>query len=718
MSRLLKLILVALFIPITLFAEPPKEGMWIPILLDQLNYPEMREMGLELTPDEIFSPNHSSLKDAIVQFGGGCTASIISPEGLLLTNHHCGLSSVRSHSSVENDLLKNGFWAKDHSEELSNPSLTVTRIVDIKDVTSQVLEGVTPGMSMKEREMIVENNAANLEKQAVENTHYEAQIKSFFEGNAYYLFISEVFKDIRLVAAPPSAIGKFGGDTDNWIWPRHTGDFSIFRIYADKDNNPAPYSEDNVPYKPKHYLPIAENGVQKGDFTMVFGFPGTTEEYLPHQKVDYLMHQEYPARIKLRGLRLDVINKYMAQHDKVRIQYASKQSGISNGWKKWQGEIRGLEKLNAVEKKIKYEAGFLDWTEQEQSNYKTLIQSYNDVYENYLPNSFAYIYLNEVILSIESVSFALQFRGLVDLSLQEEPDEAAITEVADKLKGTVKGHFKNYYEPIDREIFPQLIAAYMNDLDAKFYPKALIEAKDKYDGDWEKFADKVYKKTIFTDSLALQELLDGYKAKDVKKIKKDPIYQIMQTALDMYFSTMRAPALSALSTLDSLNRVYMKAQMLYEPNRNFYPDANLTLRISYGKVEGYQPYDGAYYLPFTTLNGISTKAATGNPDYTIPEKMQLLLHEESYPKYGRDGTVPVCFLASNHTTGGNSGSPVLNGKGELIGLNFDRNWEGTMSDIMYDPDRVRNISVDIRYILFIVDHYAGADGLLAEMLGE
>lgn len=718
MSRFARCLLILIFLPVLLKADPPKEGMWLPILLDQLNYPEMREMGLELTPEQIFSAKESSLKDAIVSFGGYCTASIISSDGLLLTNHHCGYRSIQSHSSVENDLLKNGFWASNRSAELPNENLTATIIVDIQDVTDAVLDGLKKEANMAERDAWVELKAAQLESQAVENTHYEAQVKSFFAGNAYYLFITETFKDVRLVGTPPSDIGKFGGDTDNWIWPRHTGDFSLFRIYANGDNQPAEYSEDNVPYQPKHYLPVSQTGVQEGDFTMVFGFPGTTQEYLTSHQVDYLMHQEYPARIKLRDMRLEVINKHMAMSDKVRIQYASKQSSISNGWKKWQGEIRGLKKLGAVAKKRAQEKKFKNWAEEYGHGYSTLLESYADVYEGFIPHSLAFTYLNEALLSIESVELALRFRGLVDLSKAEDPNAEAIAGQVENLKKRVPNHFKNYHQPIDRAIFPKMIEAYMEDLDPHYHPDVLKEALDKYDGDWEKYADKVHRKTMFVNQQDLMGLLADYKAKDVKKITKDPVYAIMQSTLDMYFGKMRTPSISAHDIIDSLDMHYMEAQMLMEPNRKFYPDANSTLRVSYGKVEGYEPFDGAYYEPFTTLEGIDTKAATGKPDYSIPKDFKPLLNKPEYPFYGISGTVPVCFIASNHTTGGNSGSPVLNGKGELIGLNFDRNWQGTMSDIMYDPDRVRNISVDIRYILFVVEEFAGARNLVDEMTGR
>lgn len=698
----------------SLKSNPPKEGMWIPILLEQLNMKEMQTMGLKLTAEDIYSINQSSLKDAIVNFGG-CTASMISPDGLLLTNHHCGYGRIQSHSSVENNYLKNGFWASGQSGELANPGLKVSFIVEIRDVTEQVLKGVDSKTSEAERTLLTETKIADLEAEAVEGTHFDASVSSFYNGNAYYLFITETYKDVRLVGAPPSSIGKFGYDLDNWIWPRHTGDFSLFRIYANADNSPAEYSEDNVPYQPKHYLPISINGVEQDDFTMVFGFPGRTNEYLTSFAVDDLMNTSDPARIKLRDYRIEVMDRYMKQSDKIRIQYASKQSRVSNSWKKWKGEIRGLKKLNALDKKQAFEKKFQQWADHSAPEYKDLLGSFEELYREYTQYGLVLDYLNESVLGVEAINQAWGYDQLYRLSTADQPDSEKIEKEVEKLKKRIIGFFKNYHQAIDREIFPKMIQSYVEDIPKGRQPDIFTELQTKYKGDYQKMADRFYSKSIFVDEVKLKTFLDKYQPKHAKKLAKDPFFNLMHETLDHFFTGIR-PKFGELSTqLDSLQRIYMKAQMEMHPDQVFYANANSTMRISYGKVEPYEPKDGVKYKPVTTLKGIITKAKTGQSDWEIPEKLYELYEKQDYGQYGKDGIMNVCFIASNHTTGGNSGSPVINGKGELIGLNFDRNWEGTMSDIMYDPDQCRNISVDIRYVLFIIDKFAGADYLIKEL---
>jgi Peptidase S46 len=706
------------FLFLTLFnrvyGDPPVEGMWIPILLEQLNISEMREMGLQMTADEIFSVEHSSLKDAIVNFGG-CTGSMISPNGLLLTNHHCGYGYIQKHSSVENDYLKNGYWATEYMDELPNPGLKVSFMIDIKDVTNRVLAGFMEGMNMEERNGIIEENSKSIEGEAIENTHYQAFVRSFFNGNKFFLFITETFMDVRLVGAPPSSIGKFGGDIDNWMWPRHTGDFSLFRIYADKDNNPAEYSEQNQPYKPKHFLPISLKGVEKGDFTMVFGYPGRTQEYLQSKAVEHLVNITDPARIKLRTMRLYVINKYMKQSDKTRIQYASKQSGISNGWKKWQGEIRGLKRIDAVKKKKEFEKEFQLWADESDNEYKNLMADFEQAYSKYDAMSLNLEYLNEAAFTIEVVLLAYRFRQLVKLSEEENPDEQKIRYVANALSKRVQGFHKNYNASIDNEIFPQLIKAYYQDIDKQWHPDIFKFIEKKFKTDFMKYGNWVFKKSMFPNQQKLTEFLGKYKPKQAKKLKKDPVYALMNSVLENYYANIRNNISTYSGSIDSLNMVYMNAMMQMLSGKRFYADANSTMRIAYGKVDDYKPLDGVTYDYYTTIDGIIEKWKTGEEDYALPDKLIELYRKKDYGRYAQDGTVHTCFLASNHTTGGNSGSPVINGKGELIGLNFDRNWEGTLSDIMYDPDQCRNISVDIRYVLFIIDKLAGATQIIDEI---
>lgn len=696
-------------------AEPPKEGMWLPILLEQLNYEEMEAMGLELSPEEIFSVGRSSLKDAIVSFGGFCTGSMISDQGLLLTNHHCGFSAIQSHSTLEHNYLEDGFWAENLAAELPNPELTATFIVDIKDVTPQILEGVTDDLSEAQRSQLVRLNAQQVESETTAGTHYGAVVKSFFEGNRFFLFITETFEDVRLVGAPPSAVGKFGGDTDNWMWPRHTGDFSLFRIYADSNNQPAPYTEDNVPYQPKQHLPISLEGVALGDFTMVFGFPGSTDEYAPSYDVSMTMEQTFPTRIHLRGQRLQVIDRYMADSEKIHIQYADKQSRIANGYKKWQGAIRGLKKLDAVAVKQKQEAAFQQWADTAQDGtYAGLLPAYEDAYTTYREVNIVREYLNEAIFGIEAVVFAWRFNQLVQKS-KNDPEGDGWREELDQVRQRSQNFFKDYHPPIDQEIIPGMLSAYNDNVPREFHSEAFRKITDKWGDDFEGYSDRLMKKSILINRDKLDKLLLNYKPKHYKKIEKDPAYALMSGALENYFNNARNQLAASLQTIDSLDRVYMQALMEWQPNKRFYPNANSTLRLTYGQVDNYEPKDGIFYDYQTTLAGIMEKAAQQVPDYDMPEKLKELYYAKDYGPYGDNDTMPVCFIASNHTSGGNSGSPVINGRGELIGLNFDRNWEGTMSDIMYDPAQVRNISVDIRYVIFIVDKLAGADRLIEEM---
>lgn len=693
----------------------PKEGMWLPQLLEQLNYDEMQAMGLELTPEEIFSVGRSSLKDAIVSFGGFCTGSMISDQGLLLTNHHCGFGQIQSHSSLESNYLKDGFWAADYKEELPNPGLTATFIVDIKDVTDRMLFGLTDSMSEPLRSQILQLNAQQLEKETVADTHYGATVKSFFAGNRFYLFITETFDDVRLVGTPPSAIGKFGGDTDNWMWPRHTGDFSLFRIYADSNNQPATFSEANVPYQPKYHLPISLNGIELGDFTMVFGFPGRTDEYAPSYAVQQTMATVFPNRIYLRGIRLNVMDRYMAMDEKIRIQYADKQNSIANGYKKWQGAIRGLQKLDAIKVKQQKETAFQNWADTALTGqYAGLLPAYKNVYSQYNGVTLVREYLNEAMFGIEGVVFAWRFSRLVQVS-KDNRNQEAVAEALNQVRLQAQNFFKDYHPPIDKEILPAMLRAYNTNTPKQYHSEDFTKITDKWGDDFEGYADHIFKKSILLNQDKLDALLSSYQPKHFKKIERDPLYQLMSGALENYFNNARHELAYALARIDSLDRVYMQALMAWQPENTYYPNANSTLRITYGQVDDYSPRDGVFYKHQTTLEGILEKAAQKIPDYEIPEKLNVLYETKDYGPYGNGDTLPVCFTASNHTTGGNSGSPVINGKGELIGLNFDRNWEGTMSDIMYDPDRVRNISVDIRYVLFIVDKFAGAQRLVDEV---
>ncbi len=696
-----------------------KEGMWLPNTLEQLVFSDMQQMGLKLSAEDIYSINHSSLKDAIVLFGGGCTGEIVSDKGLLLTNYHCGYSAIQSHSSLNADYLVKGFWAANNGEELQNAGLTATIVVKIEDVTKDALKGITLSTTEYQRNKMVAANCEAIEKNAVKGTHYKAKVKPFSYGNEYYLIITEVFTDVRLVGAPPSSIGKFGGDTDNWMWPRHTGDFSVFRIYAGKDNLPAAYSKENKPYVPKKSLSISLKGVKKNDFTFVYGFPGTTEENLTSQGIQLTQNVENPVAIELRRKRLDIIDKYMNSSEFIRIQYSAKYAGISNYWKKMIGENNGLRRLDAINKKKETEKNFTKWysaNPDDFTKYSDLFPAFEKIYQRYTPLSEAYTYFYEGGVGIEAVKLSYSYTNLIDASKQKDNTDEDITQAAEKLLASARGFHKNYNLSLDKEICGELLQQYYLKCKPQFQPAAFADIQKKYNGDVKKFVEALYSKTIFSDSTKLIGLLKGYKRGDYKKIESDPMYQL---SLSIYsnFNTNILPAKQQCEgQLDSLYRIYVRGLRQMQQDKKWWPDANLTLRVAYGKVEDYFPKDGVSYNYFTTLDGIMEKEDPAVYDYVVDKKLKELNRKKSFSRYAdADGSMHVAFIASNQTTGGNSGSPVLNANGELVGINFDRNWEGTMSDLMYDPTQCRNIILDIRYCLFVIDKFAGAANLVKEM---
>ena len=696
---------IILIIAAVLMAAGAKadEGMWLPSLISQ-RIADMQQKGFHLSAEDIYNINEASLKDAVVLFGRGCTGDLISPEGLLLTNHHCGYGYIQKHSTVEHDYLKDGFWAMTRNEELPNKGLSVSFLERMEDVTTLVLKGYEPSMSEEQRSRIVSANSSEIIRGAEQSGKgLRASVEALYYGNQYFLFVYREYRDVRLVGAPPSAIGKFGGDTDNWMWPRHTGDFSIFRIYADKDNNPAEYSEQNVPYRPKKYLHISVKGIKEGDFTMVYGFPGRTQEYIHSEAVRYIEEVGDPHKIALRTLKLDIMSRYQAQSQKVRIQYSSKHAGVANAWKKWQGEVKGLRKMKTVAVKKAYEAKFDRWAQG--GEFDGVVGALDSLYKAMEPYSFASDYYSETVRSSEVGNFAM---SIARLFTDNEFNAVRAAELAETF-------FKDYYMPIDKEIFVEMMKAFGANMPEDFKPVYYKKQIRKFKTE-EKWADHVFGKTMFTDADKVARLT----AKDRKKVMNDPATVFYNEFTKWYYDDIR-PVLSRLSEdIQLMNRDYMRGQMVYARTqrqaRDFYPDANLTLRVAYGHIKGYSPADAIYYKPSSTMQGIMQKDNPDIFDYNIPQKLRDLYAAKDFgPWTDETGYVPVCFLATNHTTGGNSGSPILDADGNLIGINFDRVWEGTMSDLVYDPEICRNIALDIRYVLFTIDRLAGAGHLIEEM---
>lgn len=697
-----------------------EEGMWIPTLLKMLNEDDMKTYGLNLTAEDIYSINKSSLKDAIVHFNGGCTAEIISKDGLILTNHHCGYGQIQFHSSVENDYLTNGFWAMDKKSELRNDDLTATLIVRIEDVTDAMIVGVNDGMDLKNKRQALKKNEEEVVEKATKGNHYDAVIKPFYFGNKYYMFVTETFKDVRLVGAPPSSIGKFGGDTDNWMWPRHTGDFSIFRIYANSNNKPAAFSYGNVPYQPKHFLPINLKGVEEGDFTMVYGFPGRTQQYLTSHAVDHIVNKSNPARIGMRDVGLDIMEHHMGQSDKVRIQYSAKHARISNYHKKWIGENRGLRKLDAINKKKDLEKRFMEIvnaSEEHKAKYGDLMKKMEALYAERDKFAMAQAYFAEfVYYGPDLINYLNKYRPIVKEALSYSVNVDEVKKGVEELKGRHELFFKNLDPSTEKRLFESLLEIYHQNVDTALKGNAFALLEGKFKNDYDAFTNYIYDNTVFVNNEASFKYLLNYNGKAAKKIMKDPAYQFMDGLMDQYFKGIK-PELDKIDEgIEKLSKKYVAGLQELMPNeRKYYPDANGTLRLTYGKVEGYMPQDGVVYDYYTTFEGMMEKYDPTSEEFSLSDKMLELFEKKDYGQYGKNGELRVCFTASNHTTGGNSGSPVLDANGNLIGLNFDRTWESTMSDIMFDPERCRNIAVDIRYVLFVIDKYAGAKHLIDEM---
>ena len=697
------------FLLFVIQAHSQQGGMWLPSLLQGMNEKEMKNLGMKMSISDIYDVNKSSLKDAVPHFNGGCTSEVISPKGLLLTNHHCGFDEIQSHSSIDHDYITNGFWAYKMEDELPNEDLVVTFIVKIEDVTSKVLEG-TNDLPEAAKQKKIQENISSLNNSLPKENWQENKIRTFYEGNQYVLFVTETYKDVRLVGAPPSSIGKFGSDTDNWIWPRHTGDFSLFRIYADKNNRPAAYSKDNVPYVPKHFLPISLDGVAEDDFTLVFGYPGATTEYLPAVAIEQIVNELNPAKIEIRDAALKAEDAFMRKDNAIKIQYASKYARIANYWKKWIGETQGLKKSNAVAIKKKQEDAFMRKVNAagKQSEYGTLLSDFEKNYTEIAPYALSRDYFLEIVVrNTELLTVTYKMYQLEQLYTTK--GEQAFTDRKNNLITGLGDFYKDFNKSVDEKVFEQLIALYISKSPKQFVPSALLNTDNA------KLTGEIYGQSKLTSYNGAKELLTGDSKTVLANLNNDKAFQLVKAMSDKFLKEV-APKYDEINLkITALQRTYMKAQLELNKDARIFPNANSTLRVTYGIVKGYEPKDATIYKSKTYLDGLLEKYIPGDYEFDVPAKLIDLYNKKDYGIYSENGKMPVCFIGTNHTTGGNSGSPAIDAHGNLIGLNFDRVWEGTMSDIYYDPSICRNVMVDIRYVLFIMDKYANAQNLIQEL---
>ncbi len=691
------------------------EGMWIPLLIKK-NIPEMRKLGCKLTAEDIYSMNHSSIKDAIVIFGGGCTGEIVSPEGLLFTNHHCGFGSIQKVSTPENNYLENGFWAYNKDQEIPIEGLTVKFLEYMKDVTDQALDSVTNDMDEMARLKKIEENAAKIEKEASEDGKYMAVVKPIFGGNQYFVYVYTIYKDIRLVGTPPQAIGKFGGDTDNWMWPRHTGDFSIFRVYTAPDGSPAEYSKDNVPLKPKHYLPINISPKKKGDFTMIIGNPGSTDRYLSSWGVENAINLYNPTIVKIRDKKLKLMKEGMDADPAVKLQYASKYARTANYWKYFIGQTKALKRLKVKEEKQQLEAEFENWLNQHPDKKEKYGEALPDLEKAYKEGLNKYtvpriFFVEAVYRGPEILSYAAKFEKLEKELSKKDADQEKVNELIAGLKESVKDHFKDYNENIDRNILAAMMEMYYNDVDKSFRPAYLDDIYKKYKGDWNRFADVVFEKSVFSTPEKTEAFLNKPSA---KKLKKDPALKLWNEFLTSYRHLAQEAQPYSLMK-ERGHRLFIAGLQDMYPNKNFYPDANFTMRVTYGTVQDYFPADAVHYDYVTHLFGVMQKEDPDNPEFIVPQKLKDVFKKKDYGQYAEDSLLVTDFLSTNDITGGNSGSPIMNDRGQLIGLAFDGNWEAMSGDIKFDAELQRTINVDIRYLLLIMDKCANAQNLIDEL---
>ncbi|MEI6455208.1 MAG: S46 family peptidase [bacterium] len=699
---------------------PPDEGMWLPILIERLNYVDMQKMGLHLTPQELYDINHSSLKDAIVGLSssgagsGGffCTAEVVSDQGLIFTNHHCGYNAVQSHSTTGHDYLTNGFWAKSNKEELPNESMYASFLVRIENVTDSIIPQLSDTLKESSRTALIKDLSAKIKKRAEEGGKYEASVRSFYGGNEYYLFVFKTYKDVRLVGAPPSSIGKFGGDTDNWMWPRHTGDFTIFRIYGDAAGNPAEYSENNVPIKPAYHLPISLKGIKKNDFAMIWGYPGTTTRYLTSFGVDYNMNVFYPIYIKLFGKQLEVMKERMDVDKAVKIAYSDNYAGIANTWKNFIGQARMLKKNKVEEKKKTIEDEFAAWYGKDpvlQKKYGKVLDDLKSNYATMAKYATPFFYASMGGLRLDLVQLASRF-GQLQAAL-EKKNNAAVKELQPGLLESIKDHFKENDQQLEKKKMAEILKMYAADVNKKDHPSIFEVIEKDYKNDFNAFANAVYEKSVFATEASASKFLGKPNFKVLNKDLGWQLYKSISAAQAKYNSAFMA----ARSGNTVANRIFIAGLREMNPNLVKYPDANSTMRMTYGEVLDYFPADAVQYDYLTTLKGVMQKEDPSNDEFIVEQKLKDLYQAKDYGPYGENGEMVVCFLTTNDITGGNSGSPVINGDGQLIGLAFDGNWEAMSGDIMFEPELQRCINVDIRYVLFIIDKFAGATNLINEL---
>lgn len=691
------------------------EGMWLPLFIERLNYVDMQKEGLKLTAEEIYSINHSSLKDAIIQFGNGCTGEIISNQGLVLTNHHCGYGSIQSHSTIDHDYLADGFWAMNMKEELKNEGLTARFLVRIEDVTKRVLAELNDNMTEAQRNEKITQISKTITDEAEKGTGYNARVASFFKGNEFYLFVYEVFRDVRLVGAPPSSIGKFGADTDNWMWPRHTGDFSIFRVYTSPDGKPADYSENNVPLKPKHHLPVSMGGVEKGDFAMIMGYPGRTDRYMTSWGVDQAINISNPTVVSIRAKKLEIMRADMDADRAVNIKYASKYASIANYWKYYIGQTRGLKRLKVYEEKQKTEADFAEFVKsstERTAKYGNVLSDLAKAYQTLNEYAVQRTYFGEAIAGgAEIMSMALSFRPLYTELTSDNPSQEKIDKMKESLPKGIDRVMKNYNLPTDIKLMEAMLKMYYENVPVNQQPAEFRTLVAKNKNNFSKIAAAMFSKSIFGNRTKIDAFLAN---PDAKKLAKDPVFSLAMAFYNK-FTENQGKVSDAATSLEKANRLFMAGIREMQPDKKFYPDANSTMRLTYGKVLDYYPADAIHYSHFTTMKGIMEKEDSTNWEFVVPDKLKELYAKKDFGRYGVNGEMPVCFLTTNDITGGNSGSPVINGKGELIGLAFDGNWEAMSGDIKYETELQRTINVDIRYVLFIIDKYAGAKNLIQEL---